>query len=167
MALGADARLNRYSNARWPDHLPEVLTSVLRRSLEATGSYVTGESSGHGADNWRLQLEARKFYGLQDAAGETGSVAVELAGNRERLIGATTGQVVAETVEVPLRYQSETVGYLVIETSTSGTAEIEGLPYVAAVGGDSIRGMQVVARLQASTGVDLSLVTLFRKPTVT
>ena len=81
MALGADARLNRYSNARWPDHLPEVLTSVLRRSLEATGSYVTGESSGHGADNWRLQLEARKFYGLQDAAGETRSVAVELAGS--------------------------------------------------------------------------------------
>ena len=34
-----------------------------------------------GADNWRLQLEARKFYGLQDAAGETRSVAVELAGS--------------------------------------------------------------------------------------
>jgi ABC-type uncharacterized transport system auxiliary subunit len=81
MALGADARLNRYSNARWPDHLPEVLTSVLRRSLEASGSYDTRGPTGHGAESWRLQLEARKFYGLQDAAGESRSVAVELAGS--------------------------------------------------------------------------------------
>jgi VCBS repeat-containing protein len=35
----------------------------------------------------------------------------------------------------------ETIGYIVIETSTSGTAEIEGLPYVAALGGDTIRGV--------------------------
>ena len=81
LALGADARLNRYSNARWPDHLPEVLTSVLRRSLEATGPYDTQTSSGRAADDWRLQLEAQRFYGLQDAAGETRSVAIELAGS--------------------------------------------------------------------------------------
>ena len=35
----------------------------------------------------------------------------------------------------------ETIGYIVIETSTSGTAEIEGLRYVAALGGDSIKGV--------------------------
>ncbi|TWU42564.1 Ig-like domain-containing protein [Novipirellula artificiosorum] len=35
----------------------------------------------------------------------------------------------------------ETLGYIVIETSTTGTAEIEGLRYVAALGGDSIRGV--------------------------
>jgi ABC-type uncharacterized transport system auxiliary subunit len=80
LALGADARLNRYSNARWPDYLPEVLTSVLIRSLEAAGPYDTRESVGHDAGGWRLQLEARQFFGLQDAAGETRSVAVELAG---------------------------------------------------------------------------------------
>nr|AFI78505.1 serine proteinase precursor protein [uncultured bacterium ws156A7] len=36
---------------------------------------------------------------------------------------------------------NETIGYIVLETSTSGTAEIEGLRYVAALGGDSIRGV--------------------------
>jgi subtilisin-like proprotein convertase family protein len=35
----------------------------------------------------------------------------------------------------------ETIGYLVIETSTSGTAKIDGFRYVAALGGDSIRGV--------------------------
>ena len=33
LALSTDARLNQYANARWPDHLPEVLTSVMKRSL--------------------------------------------------------------------------------------------------------------------------------------
>jgi ABC-type uncharacterized transport system auxiliary subunit len=81
LALGADARLNRYSNSRWPDHLPEVLTSVLRRSLEASGRYDTRGSAGHDADSWRLVLEARKFYGQQDFSGETRSVVIELAGS--------------------------------------------------------------------------------------
>ncbi|NUQ64905.1 MAG: tandem-95 repeat protein, partial [Pirellulales bacterium] len=35
----------------------------------------------------------------------------------------------------------ETIGYIVIETSTSGTAQIEGLRYVAAVGANTIGGM--------------------------
>ena len=36
-ALGSDAALNRYANARWPDHLPEVVGSVLKRSLASQG----------------------------------------------------------------------------------------------------------------------------------
>lgn len=80
-ALGADARLNRYGNARWPDYLPEVLTSVLRRSLDATGRYDVLDYAGSDGDHASLRLEVRKFYGLQDAAGDTRSVAVELAGS--------------------------------------------------------------------------------------
>ncbi len=34
----------------------------------------------------------------------------------------------------------ETIGYLVIEASSSGTDEIEGLPYVAGVGADTVKG---------------------------
>ena len=81
LALGTDARLNRYSNARWPDYLPEVLTSVLRRSLEATGRYDMRANAGGDGDRGSLRLEVRQFYGLQDAAGDTRSVAVELAGS--------------------------------------------------------------------------------------
>jgi hypothetical protein len=61
-------------------HLPEVLTSVLRRSLEAAGGYDTRATMGQSGDGWRLHLEARQFYGKQDTAGATRSVVVELAG---------------------------------------------------------------------------------------
>jgi len=81
LALGTDAGLGRYGNARWPDHLPEVLSSVLARSLEATGRFRSVRAGGRpGVDGWSLQLELRAFYGLQDAAGNTGSVEIALAG---------------------------------------------------------------------------------------
>jgi ABC-type uncharacterized transport system auxiliary subunit len=38
-ALSSDARLSPYANARWPDHLPEVLSSVIQRSLASTGRF--------------------------------------------------------------------------------------------------------------------------------
>lgn len=40
-------------------------------------------------------------------------VAIELAGEEGRLDGATVGKVAANIVEFPLRYQNETVGYLI------------------------------------------------------
>jgi ABC-type uncharacterized transport system auxiliary subunit len=81
LALGVDARLNHYANARWPDHLPEVLASVIRRSLEATGRYAAVREAEPGAtDGWALDLEVREFYGIQDASGATTAVRVALAG---------------------------------------------------------------------------------------
>jgi ABC-type uncharacterized transport system auxiliary subunit len=82
LALDPDARLASYANARWPDHLPEVLSSVLRRSLESTGRFARVETGGRGADgDWILDLELRGFYGIRDGAGSTGSVRVALAGS--------------------------------------------------------------------------------------
>jgi len=81
LALGADARLQQYSNARWPDHLPEVLASTLQRSLESTGWFASVELTDRADDGgWLLQLEARAFYGIRDSAGDTSSVRVMLAG---------------------------------------------------------------------------------------
>jgi ABC-type uncharacterized transport system auxiliary subunit len=80
-ALGPDARLQPFGNARWPDHVPEVLTSALQRSLESTGQF----GAVHTVDRaptggWLLQLEVREFYGVQDGSGATPSVSVYLAG---------------------------------------------------------------------------------------
>jgi ABC-type uncharacterized transport system auxiliary subunit len=82
LALDADARLNHYGNARWPDNLPEVLTSVMQRSLESTGRFAAVRASDRAGDGeWALQLEAREFYGIQGAEGSTSSVRVSLAGS--------------------------------------------------------------------------------------
>lgn len=82
LALDADARLNHYANARWPDHLPEVLASVLRRSLESSGRFGSVEVAAAGApDAWTLELELREFYGIRDAGGMTSSVRAGLAGH--------------------------------------------------------------------------------------
>jgi len=81
-ALGPDARLNHYANARWPDHLPEVLTSVIRRSLSASGQFAFVDAADHTtAGGWLLDLEVRQFYGLQAASGETRSAIIEIAGS--------------------------------------------------------------------------------------
>jgi ABC-type uncharacterized transport system auxiliary subunit len=80
-ARGPDARLNHYANARWADFLPEVLSSVLRRSLAATGRFeaVKATPSPDG-DDWTLELEVQEFYGVQVTAGSTSSVAAQFEG---------------------------------------------------------------------------------------
>jgi len=84
LALGGDAQLNHYANARWPDHLPEVLTSVMKRSLASSGRFsAVEEGTRASGDGWLLKLEAQQFYGLQNTAGNTSSVIVELTGSIE------------------------------------------------------------------------------------
>jgi len=81
-ALSSDARLTRYANARWPDHLPEVLASVIQRSLAASGRFSAVEQSTRSdPDAWRLQLEVQKFYGLRNAQDETTRVVTEFSGS--------------------------------------------------------------------------------------
>lgn len=101
LALGPDAQLNHYANARWPDHLPEVLTSVMQRSLEASGRFSTVQADSRTSpESWSLQLQARAFYGVQDDAGATRVVQVALGGEIE-CEGRQTALVLADSVNVP------------------------------------------------------------------
>lgn len=77
LTLGPDARLGRLDQARWADHLPEVLRSVLGRSLRANGL----EPQGRAAGCW-LDLEVQAFY-LARQPGEAGSAEVGLQGRFE------------------------------------------------------------------------------------
>jgi len=80
-ALGSEAQLIRYANARWPDHLPEVLSSVMQRSMQSAGRFSEVEvASRPDSENWFLQLEVQKFYGLRNAGGTTSQVNVQIAG---------------------------------------------------------------------------------------
>jgi len=99
-ALSDDARLTRYANARWTDHLPEVLTSVIQRSLVSSGRFASVEPSSRASgDGWLLQLEVEKFFGLQNAAGETGSVATGMSGSI-KCNGNSHSFTLSETVAV-------------------------------------------------------------------
>jgi len=83
-ALSSDARLNQYANARWPDHLPEVLTSVMKRSLASSGRFAGVEKGTRASeDGWLLALEVQQFYGIQNTAGTTSRVMVEMNGSIE------------------------------------------------------------------------------------
>ena len=63
LTLTGDAELNRYAAARWADNLPELVTSLVGRTLAASGRFnvTTGLDGGPG-ENCVLQLEVREFF---------------------------------------------------------------------------------------------------------
>lgn len=79
-AIDGDARINHYANARWPDYLPEVLSSVIRRSLLSSGRFGSISSTGSSTRDWSLALEVQQFYGFQSTLGTTSRVSAEIGG---------------------------------------------------------------------------------------
>lgn len=79
--LSPHARLIPVANAHWPDNLPEVMSSLSRRTLIDSGQF-SGVALNDLArpGNWQLQLELQAFYGIQDSAGSTTSVRMQLEG---------------------------------------------------------------------------------------
>jgi signal transduction histidine kinase len=81
-------------------------------------------------------------------------VAIELAGEEGRLSGAETGQAVVETAELPLRYQNETIGYLVTSPRAAGESFTERerhlLAGIAGQAGAVAYSMRLTAALQHS-----------------
>ena len=103
LALGSDAQLNHYANARWADYLPEVLTSVIRRSVMSTKQFeaVIAEPPSADGSDWQLMLEVQQFYGIQNTRGATSSVEVRFEGslscndNKHHLL-LTANKIVAQ-----------------------------------------------------------------------
>jgi ABC-type uncharacterized transport system auxiliary subunit len=82
LVKGPGARMNYYAGARWPDHLPEVLTATVRLSLESSGRFsrVSGRPQIK-SDEWLLELELRKFFAVVGTADSPPQVHVELVGH--------------------------------------------------------------------------------------
>jgi cholesterol transport system auxiliary component len=79
LILESGARLNHYAGARWPDNTPEVLESLLRRTLESTGEYVrVSGSQDSRSSQWQLDLEVREFYTVTSSSG--GEIRMTLSG---------------------------------------------------------------------------------------
>ena len=80
-AINADSRLNQYANARWADFLPEVLGSVLRRSLVSSSQFDSvNTNTAPDSSDWILELEIQKFYGVQNSNGSTSTIVAEFEG---------------------------------------------------------------------------------------
>jgi ABC-type uncharacterized transport system auxiliary subunit len=82
LVKGPGARMNYYAGARWPDHLPEVVTATVRLSLESSGRFsrVSSRSQFKG-DEWLLELELREFFAVAITADSPPQVHVQLVGH--------------------------------------------------------------------------------------
>jgi cholesterol transport system auxiliary component len=81
LTLSDDAELKHFAGARWVDNLPELLTSLLQRSLEATGRFeVLAGRRGTGTENCSLDLELQEFYASLSPGGRTSTVQVAING---------------------------------------------------------------------------------------
>lgn len=82
LTMEPDARLNRVAGSAWAEHLPELLTSLVSRSLAASGRFSTvSTSSRAAAGDCLLTLEVERFWLRLDAAQQP--VAAEFAASGE------------------------------------------------------------------------------------
>ena len=81
LTLESGSRLNQYAAARWPDNAPEVLESLILRTLESSGDYsrITNGTGGR-ATEWQLELELREFYTQASASDGGTSAKLSLSG---------------------------------------------------------------------------------------
>ena len=75
--LAHDAALKPYAGARWTDHPPELLRSLIGRSIEASGRLTETSGGGEPCD---LNLELREFFTDLNSAGRTTGARVALVG---------------------------------------------------------------------------------------
>ncbi|MEM6688402.1 MAG: Ig-like domain-containing protein [Planctomycetota bacterium] len=115
--------------------------------LEAV-KYTEGQTSGRG--NWQIDTSSQAYQQSYDNPVVVGQVmsandpdwSVFWASSGSRTSPPTSGvlNVGKHVAEDPDTTRAdETIGYLVIEATQDGT--IEGLPFVAGVGGDTVRGV--------------------------
>ena len=79
LTLSNNAELNKYAGARWADSLPELVGSLVSRSLVASGRFEIVSSRG-GTDACDLELEVQEFYARLDAGGHTTGTQVAMDG---------------------------------------------------------------------------------------
>ena len=99
LVKGPGARMNYYAGARWPDHLPEVVTAIVRLSLESSGRFsrVSNRSPAK-SDEWLLELEVREFFAVATTAESAPQVNVHLAGHLNCGFGATAISATAKVL---------------------------------------------------------------------
>ena len=79
--LSPDAQLSHYSGARWADEVPELMTSLVARSLEANGNFqVVSRRDSRDLDRCILRLDLSAFYAELNRSGSTEDVHIAYTG---------------------------------------------------------------------------------------
>jgi ABC-type uncharacterized transport system auxiliary subunit len=81
LTLTSDSELKPYLAARWVENLPELASSLISRSLEATGRFEVIPPGGRSSvRKCELQLELREFFSSLDSSGQSSDVRVAFEG---------------------------------------------------------------------------------------
>lgn len=104
LTLSGDAVLNRYSGARWAEHLPELLGSLTTRTLESSGHFevVSARVSGE-RETCNLQLEIQEFFANLGPVGQTTGVSIVARGRFD--CDAEASVLIRLSASVPVREQ--------------------------------------------------------------
>ena len=82
LTLSDDSELKPYAAARWVDNLPELTTSLVSRTLEASGSFeVVSERARAVHKKCDLRLELQEFFANLNSSGQTRSVQIAIHGS--------------------------------------------------------------------------------------
>lgn len=101
LTLSENAELSQFASARWADHVPELVASLLSRSLQATGQFVVvSESAASRPGNCLLELELREFFAELAASGTATSVSISGYGSYQCKPGAAL--VIQSEISVPV-----------------------------------------------------------------
>ncbi len=76
LTLSTEAELNSYAGARWADHTPEMLESLIRRTLQESGKFKLVTSQA----DCDLRLEVQEFFAYITSSGAGAEVHIELDG---------------------------------------------------------------------------------------
>jgi ABC-type uncharacterized transport system auxiliary subunit len=80
LTLSVQAEVNKYAGVRWADSLPELITSLVGRSLEESGRFEV-VSNNSGSEGCGLELTLQEFFAILDSSGQTSGVQVAISGN--------------------------------------------------------------------------------------
>lgn len=76
LTLSGDAELNEFAGARWVDHTPELLESLIGRSMQGSGAYNMLSSQA----DCDLDLEVQEFFAYTASSGSVSEVRMVLDG---------------------------------------------------------------------------------------
>lgn len=101
LTLSENAELGQFASARWADHVPELVESLLSRSLQASGQFVVvPESVASTPEGCLLELELREFFANIAASGTTTGISISSYGSFQ--CKPDTTRVIQSAISVPV-----------------------------------------------------------------